>query len=111
MMGMHVVAGAFVLAALASVGVAARPAGAARQESRMTTTAQSPINLNAATEADLEKLPGIGPAMAKRIVDYRQKSGGFKKVEELMNVSGIGEKNFLKLKPLVTVSPVRTAER
>ena len=69
----------------------------------------APLNLNAATVAQLEALPGIGRATAERIVEYRQKSGGFKKAEDLMNVRGIGEKNFLKLKPLVTVASARTA--
>jgi competence protein ComEA len=41
--------------------------------------------------------------MAARIIDYRQKNGGFKKLEDLMNIQGIGEKNFLKLKPLITI--------
>jgi competence protein ComEA len=62
------------------------------------------INLNTATAADLETLPGIGARTAQRIVEYRQKSGGFKKVEELMNVKGIGEKSFLKLKGRLTVA-------
>ena len=70
-------------------------------------SSSSLINLNAATAAELEKLPGVGPAMATRILEYRQKSGGFKKIEELMNVKGIGEKSFLKMKPLVTVAPVK----
>jgi competence protein ComEA len=66
------------------------------------------VNLNTASASQLEGLPGIGKATADRIVEYRQKSGGFKKVEELMNIRGIGETSFLKLKPLVTVSVPRT---
>ena len=80
----------------------------AAQEGRRTTTAKTsasgPLNLNTATVAQLEALPGIGKSTAERILEYREKSGGFKKIEDLMNVRGIGEKNFLKLKPLVTVS-------
>ena len=63
------------------------------------------INLNTATVEQLATLPGIGPKTAERIVEYRTKSGGFKKIEELMNVKGIGEKSFLKIKPLVSAPP------
>jgi competence protein ComEA len=63
------------------------------------------VNLNTATAAQLESLPGIGPRAAERILEYRQKNGGFKKIEDLMNVKGIGEKSFLKLKPRITVTP------
>jgi comEA protein len=65
------------------------------------------VNLNTASAAELEELPGIGPSTAARIVEYRQKNGSFKKVEDLMNIRGIGEKSFLKLKPLITVTPVK----
>jgi competence protein ComEA len=61
------------------------------------------VNLNTATPEQFEALPGIGAKMAARIVEYRQKNGSFKKVEELMNVKGIGEQAFLKLKPYLTL--------
>jgi competence protein ComEA len=70
----------------------------------------SPVNLNTATLTDLQALPGVGAATARLIVEHREKNGGFKKVEELMNIKGIGEKSFLKLKPMVTVAPQK-AER
>ena len=74
--------------------------------------ATTPINLNTATVADLERLPGIGPKVAARIVDYRTKKGPFKKTEELMNVQGIGEKSFLKLRSQLTVSaPASTSQQ
>jgi competence protein ComEA len=65
------------------------------------------LNLNAATVDQLETLPGIGRKTAERIIEYRTKNGGFKRIEDLMNVKGIGEKSFLKLKPLIAV-PVKT---
>ena len=71
------------------------------------SSAATPVNLNTATVAQLETLPGVGPTLAARIIEHRQKNGGFKKIEELMNIKGVGEKNFLKLKPLVTVTPAK----
>jgi competence protein ComEA len=63
----------------------------------------TPVNLNTATEADLDTLPGIGPALAQRIIDYRTQHGGFHSVDELRNVSGIGDAKFAEIKDLVTV--------
>ena len=65
--------------------------------------AVEPVDLNQASAAQLETLPGVGAVTAERIVEYRQENGGFKKIEELMNVRGIGERSFLRLRPLVTV--------
>jgi competence protein ComEA len=72
------------------------------------TTRSEPVNLNTANAAQLATLPGIGPKTADLIIQYRQKAGGFKKIEEVMNVRGIGEKSFLKFKSLITVTPPKT---
>ena len=63
------------------------------------------LNLNTASATQLQELPGIGVSTAARIVEYREKHGPFKKIEDLMNIRGIGEKSFLRLKPLITVTP------
>jgi competence protein ComEA len=61
------------------------------------------VNLNTADESTLETLPRVGPAMAARIIAWREANGRFSSVEDLMNVTGIGEKTFADLKDLVTV--------
>lgn len=61
------------------------------------------VNINTATEAELEKLQGIGPAKAKAIVEDRKKNGPFKTADDLKRVKGIGDKNFEKLKSEITV--------
>jgi comEA protein len=95
--------------AAAVIALAATGAQAAQQSqsspAKPQASAPDLINLNTATAAQLESLPGIGPSTAQRILEERQKNGGFKKIEELMNVRGIGEKSFLKLKPLITIGP------
>ncbi|MFP8960133.1 helix-hairpin-helix domain-containing protein [Streptomyces nanhaiensis] len=60
-----------------------------------------PVSLNSATADQLDALPGIGPVMAQRIIDHRAERGGFSSVEELREVTGIGERRFAELKPLV----------
>ena len=87
---------------LAGTPVLATPAQAQAQP--VAAAEKPPVNLNAATVEQLATLPGIGAKVAERILEYRTKNGGFKKIEELMNVKGIGEKSFLKIKPLVSVA-------
>lgn len=81
------------------------------QQPATTAATRALVEINSATPAELEELPGVGPALAARIVEYRTKNGGFKKIEELMNVQGIGERSFLRLRPLVTVAAPKSAER
>jgi competence ComEA-like helix-hairpin-helix protein len=61
------------------------------------------ININQAYSTDLEILPGVGAVTAERIIEYREKSGGFKKIEDIMKVKGIGQKKFEKIKDYITV--------
>jgi len=99
-----------LIAAILGIAVSAAAASAQNNATTpkagatATATATAPVNLNTATAEQLATIPGVGPKMAERIIDYRQKNGGFKKVEDLMNVSGVGEKSFLKMKPLITVT-------
>ena len=67
------------------------------------TAAGAPINLNTATLADLDTLPGVGPVLAQRILDARTAQGGFTAVSDLRKVDGIGDARYDELKDLVTV--------
>jgi len=61
------------------------------------------ININTADETELQKIKGIGPAMSKRIIDFREQNGNFESIEDLKKVRGIGEKTFEKMKNDITV--------
>ncbi|MEU3961262.1 ComEA family DNA-binding protein [Streptomyces buecherae] len=64
-------------------------------------TAGAPVSLSTATAEQLDGLPGVGPVLARHILDYRDQHGGFDSVEELREVTGIGDKRFADLRPLV----------
>lgn len=89
--------------ALPVVDLPRRNVGAAPGSKRDSLSA-GPVNLNQADEKQLDTLPGIGPAMAKKIVTYRQEHGSFQALEELKEVPGIGDSKFARLKDLVTLN-------
>ncbi|UFS60758.1 helix-hairpin-helix domain-containing protein [Subtercola endophyticus] len=68
-----------------------------------SASASTPVNLNSADEPTLETLPHVGPAMAAKIIAWRTENGPFTQIDDLKNVSGIGDKTFAELEPLVTV--------
>lgn len=99
---------------LAALGLAAEgtaPAAAGVDSARSAGMEPAPrvLDLNAASAAQLDELPGIGPVLARRIVEARTRAGGFRAPEELMSVRGIGPRLYAKLRPRVAVS--RTSAR
>ena len=73
-------------------------------------TEQEPININKASAEALQALPRIGKTVAQRIVAFREEHGPFERIEELMNVRGVGEKTFLRLKDRITVGSARKSQ-
>lgn len=71
--------------------------------SASSTQGNSLVNLNTATDTELQSLPGVGPSKAKSIIEYREKNGGFKSIDEIKNIKGIGESSFEKLKDKITI--------
>lgn len=82
---------------------ASKPAKGAQagHTDKITAASGEQVALNTATEADLQRLPGVGPSMAGRILAYRRQAGRFEKIEDLMMVTGIGSKKFAKIAPFV----------
>ncbi len=74
----------------------------AAQTTRPAEPSATPLNINEATTEELERLPGIGPALAARIVEHRERHGRFRRAEHLMLVRGISERRFRQLRPHVT---------
>ena len=81
--------------------VFATPANAGTESSATAQTLS--VNLNKASSEELQKVPGIGPALAKRIIEFRKENGPFSRVQDLLKVRGIGEKSLKKLAPYLTV--------
>ena len=72
-----------------------------------TPSGTTSVDLNRATAADLDALPGVGPVLAGRILDHRARHGPFRNAEELLAVRGIGPRLFARLRPRITVGPGR----
>jgi len=91
----------FVATGLALAMAALLVSGTAMAAGKPAPTAK--VNINTASVQQLTTLPGVGPKLAARIVEYRQKSGTFRSTQELINVQGVGEKNFAKIEPWLSV--------
>lgn len=87
----------------AAPGGSRGPGGSGAAHGSGTASSSSPVDLNTADEATLDALPGVGPVMAKRIVEWRTQHGRFSSVDELGEISGVGEKTLARLTPLVKV--------
>jgi len=101
----------FAIAHAGAVGAAQAPSGNSAPVRSVKGEVPASVNINTASVKELDALPGIGTKTAALIVEYRQKNGPFKKIEELMNVRGVGEKSFLKLKPQLTVAAPATTSK
>ena len=95
---------ACIIAVLYLGGALAMAQSAAPSRGKATQSAQlQQVNINQASADQLTALRGVGPATAKRILDFRQKNGPFKKVEDLLAVRGIGEKTLERMKSQIVL--------
>jgi len=100
MRAMRVLSAALLCGVLAAAGAAAAPEAAKPAPAAARSSA---VDLNSASEEQLQEVPGIGPSLAKKIVDFRKENGPFKSVDDLLKVRGIGEKSLERLRPHLTV--------
>lgn len=91
------------LACILAVCLGLAIGSAMAQTQKSAPAASEKINLNSATAEQLQNLPGVGPVTAKAIVEYRTKVGKFNKIEEVINVKGIGEKKFQRIKDRIVI--------
>ena len=83
----------------------AESSGSAAGSPQQSARSDGKININTAGLAELDSIPGIGPVLAQRIIDYREQNGFFSSPEEIQNVSGIGPKTYEKMADYITVGP------
>ena len=88
-----------------SVEGTAASSGNASETAQQSAKTNGKININTAGLAELDSIPGIGPVLAQRIIDYREQNGFFSSPEEIQNVSGIGTKTYEKMADYITVGP------
>jgi competence protein ComEA len=96
------------------LGIAAACAAIALLTAAPAEAAKKKVDLNTASQAELEALPGVGAARARAIVEARKARGGFKTVDELLDVKGIGEQGLERLRPFVSIdgkAPARPQSR
>jgi comEA protein len=92
------------LAAILSLGSVVLLSSASPAFAKKTPAPHS-IDLNSATIKELEQLPGVGPTTAKAIVDFRTKTGRFRRVDDLLVIRGISESKLKKMRPYITIAP------
>lgn len=86
-----------------SGGVSSKEDTNSTQGSSKSTTINEKVNINTATQEELDTLPGIGPSIASKIIDYREQNGKFNSIEEIKEVSGIGDAKYEKIKDSITI--------
>ena len=89
--------------AASSGGVNSKEATNSTQSSSTSDTSSKKVNINTATQEELDALPGIGPSIAAKIIDYREQNGKFNSIEEIKEVSGIGDAKYEKIKASITI--------